>query len=400
MSEAVMSEPVDTNRAAFADREPEADRGASESAAVRAERLRAFGEAIDRIGKDARAKVGAEDVRHVKRLDTISHALMVAGRVLIHVSPEPVTFLLGVGALFVHKQLQAAEIGHTALHGTYDGLPGAERYQSKTFSWDTPIDEESWRTGHNVKHHGNTNVAGKDPDIHYGPIRLTVETPHAPKHRVQVPFAFLGLFPTFAFFTSWHFTGLSDVFMENGQPERFDVLKDRSPASIALAVKRAVRKYAPYYFVSYVALPALAGPMFWKVMLGNFLAETLRDVYSATTIFCGHVGEETASYPRGTRPGGRGEWYAMQVEASNDFAVPKPVSVLCGALDLQIEHHLFPTLPPERLRAIAPEVERACAEHGVRYRKESWGKTLRSMFRMLVKLSESGTPRDLLHRMA
>lgn len=372
----------------------------AESADERAARLRAFGEEIDRIGKAARAEVGTEDVRHVKRLDAISHALMVAGRVLIHVSPEPVSFLIGVGALFLHKQLQATEIGHTALHGAYDGLPGAERYQSKKFYWDTPIDEESWRTGHNVKHHGNTNVAGKDPDIHYGPIRLTTGTPHAKKHRFQVPFAFLGLFPTFAFFTSWHFTGLHDVFFENGQPERFDVLPDRSRASVRLAFTRAFRKYAPYYFVNYVVFPALAGPMFWKVMLGNFLAETMRDVYSATTIFCGHVGEDTASYPRGTRPSGRGEWCAMQVEASNDFDVPKPVSMLCGALDLQIEHHLFPTLPPERLRAIAPEVRRACEEHGVRYRKEPWGKTLSSMFRMLVRLSREGTPSDLLRSMA
>lgn len=373
---------------------------APETDEARAARLRAFGEEIDRIGREARALVGDEDVRHLRRLDRFSHALMVAGRVLIHASPDPFTFALGTFALFVHKQLQAAEIGHTVLHGTYDKLPGAERYRSKSFWWDTPIDEESWRIGHNVKHHGNTNVAGKDPDVHYGPIRLTADTPHATKHRFQVPFAFLGLFPSFAFFTSWHFTGLHDVFFDNGQPERFDVLADRSPKSVRLALRRSLRKYVPYYFVNYVFFPALAGPLFWKVALGNFLAETMRDVYSATTIFCGHVGEETAAYPHGTRPSGRGEWYAMQVEASNDFAVPKPLSVLCGALDLQIEHHLFPTLPPERLRQVAPAVERACREHGVRYRKESWPATLRSMFRKLVALSKDGTPRDLLHHVA
>jgi fatty acid desaturase len=46
----------------------------------------------------------------------------------------------------------------------------------------------------------------------------------------------------------------------------------------------------------------------------------------------------------------------MQVEASSNFEVSLPVSILCGALDKQIEHHLFPTLPPQRLRQIAPEV--------------------------------------------
>ena len=59
-----------------------------------------------------------------------------------------------------------------------------------------PIDEESWRAGHNVRHHQYTNVAGKDPDIHFGPVRLTEHTPHAPHHRFQLPFALLVLRPT------------------------------------------------------------------------------------------------------------------------------------------------------------------------------------------------------------
>ena len=47
---------------------------------------------------------------------------------------------------------------------------------------------------------------------------------------------------------------------------------------------------------------------------------------------------------------------AMQVEAANDFEVSLPISILCGGLDRQIEHHLFPTLAPPRLREIAPRV--------------------------------------------
>jgi linoleoyl-CoA desaturase len=66
----------------------------------------------------------------------------------------------------------------------------------------------------------------------------------------------------------------------------------------------------------------------------------------------------------------------MQVEATNNFEVSRPISILCGGLDKQIEHHLFPHLPPNRLREIAPEVRAACERHGIRYRTASWGKTL------------------------
>src|SRR5258705_7505803 len=104
-----------------------------------AERLRRFGEELDAVKRRAMARVGDEDLRHVRRLDLFSRSMEVVGRVLIHVSPEPITFFLGVGALWIHKQLQATEIGHTALHGCYDKLPGAGRFVSQSFAWDTPI---------------------------------------------------------------------------------------------------------------------------------------------------------------------------------------------------------------------------------------------------------------------
>ena len=343
--------------------------------------LERFGRAIDAIRERAEARVGAEDVSRVRKLNRFSRTMEVLGRVLIHVSIEPVGFLLGVGALWLHKQLQATEIGHTALHGAYDRLPGAEEFNSRSFSWDTPIDEESWRHGHNVRHHQYTNVAGRDPDIHFGFARLTEHTPWSPRNNRQLPFMLVVLAPNFTFLMNMHFTGLFDLYFGNGRPEQFDVISDRSPKTVKEVHRKALRKYVPYYLKNYVLFPALAGPMFWKVLLGNWMAETMRDLYSAATIYCGHVGEHVAAYPEGTRAHGRGEWYALQVEATHNFEVSRPVSVLCGGLDRQIEHHLFPRLSPERLREVAPEVRAVCAAHGVTYRTDTWGRTLKQALR-------------------
>jgi linoleoyl-CoA desaturase len=341
-----------------------------------AERFRAFGEELDALKEHTLARVGEADVAYVRNLNRFSRAMEIVGRVLIHFSPEPVTFMAGVVALWVHKQLQATEIGHTALHGAYDRLPGGEAFASKVFRWDTPIDEESWRHAHNVRHHGNTNVAGKDPDIHFGTVRLTEQTPWSARNRFQLAASLGILFPNFLFFIASHVSGINDAVLDNGRPEKFTVLPDRSRESVRAAWRKGLRKYVPYYLYNYVFFPALAGPMFWKVLLGNWLAETLRSVYSAATIFCGHVGHDVASYPAGTKAHGRGQWYAMQVEAANDFEVSLPVSILCGGLERQIEHHLFPTLPPRRLREIAPEVRAICEKYGVRYSTDTWGRTL------------------------
>ncbi|MBZ0252469.1 MAG: fatty acid desaturase, partial [Candidatus Methylomirabilis sp.] len=316
-------------------------------------RFARFGEAIDAIRKRVEAEIGEADLAHVKKMRRFSQAMEVTGRVLIHASFEPVGFLAGVVALWLHKQVEATEIGHTALHGAYDDLPGADAFRSKGFDWKVPIDEESWKVGHNQRHHGATNVAGKDPDIHFGPVRLNAHTPHNPVHYAQLPFMLGVLAPNFAFLMNLHFTGLSDVLADNGRPERFDFIERRDWKTAKSALRKALRKYGPYYGKEFVFFPLLAGPFFWKVLLGNWRTEVMRDVYSAATIYCGHVGEDVRDYPAGTQARGKGRWYAMQVEAANNFEVPLPVSILCGALDRQIEHHLFPKFPTNRLREIA-----------------------------------------------
>jgi linoleoyl-CoA desaturase len=196
-----------------------------------------------------------------------------------------------------------------------------------------------------------------------------------------------------------HFTGLTDLYLGNGRGG-MDFLKDRSAKTQLEVWKKALRKYVPYYFKNYVFFPALAGPFFWKVLLGNLMAEIMRDVYSAATIYCGHVGEEVRSYAEETKPLNRGHWYAMQVEASNNFEVSRPVSILCGGLDFQIEHHLFPALAPERLREIGPEVQAICERYGVVYRKESWGKTLVKALKHIQQLSQKEGVMGLVREMA
>ena len=192
-----------------------------------------------------------------------------------------------------------------------------------------------------------------------------------------------------------HFTGLNDWVLGHD-----DVLKDRSPESVRGAWAKALRKYIPYYLKNYLFYPALAGPFFGKVLIGNVLAEVCRDVYSAATIVCGHVGGDVKSWPAGTQPSGRGAGYAMQVEAANDFEVSLPISILCGGLDRQIEHHLFPTLAPPRLREIAPRVRAICEKYGVEYKTGSWAKTLRKALDHVARLSKESAVHEVIRAIA
>ena len=344
-------------------------------------RLESFARALDAIRKEVEADLGAKDLAHIERIATFSHRMEWLGRGLVHFSFEPFGFSFGVGALWLHKILELMEIGHTVLHGTYDRIPGADAYRSTAFRWKAPIEEESWRAAHNVRHHQYTNVAERDPDLDFGALRLSGRIPYKRVHRLQ-PLSNLLTWFAFASAINVHATGIIDVYARRHTPH---ALPDRSWRSIKAAHQRSLSKFARYYGREYVLFPLLAGPFFWKTLLGNALSDVGRDLFAAATIYCGHVG--ASDYPTESRAGGRARWYVMQVEASRDFEVSERVSILCGALNRQIEHHLFPRVPPNRLREIAPRVRAVCDAHGVRYRTDSWGRTLRDVLRGLHALS-------------
>lgn len=362
-------------------------RSTSKVAKEQDSRLEAFGRELEAIYREVEAKLGPEDALYIRRVRKVSQLSEIAGRTLIHFSLDPFTFSGGVLALWVHKQLETSEIGHMALHGAYEKFCEEEELHAKSFRWKFPVDEASWRLGHNARHHAFTNVAGKDPDIHFGFIRLTPETPHRWNNYIQLPTTLFFILPNFASAINTHVSGLLDVYLGNGLDEDFDFIDDRSWPSILEAHKKAFRKWVPYYAENYIFYPALAGPFFWKVLAGNYMADKMRDVFTGLTVLCGHVGEDVESYAADKKPRSRGEWYAMQVEGANSFEVSRPVSILCGALNLQIEHHLFPKLPPNRLREISPAVRACCEKYGVNYKSASWFKTAKKVFTRIAKLS-------------
>jgi NADPH-dependent stearoyl-CoA 9-desaturase len=347
------------------------------------ERLLAFGRALDQLKAEVEAQLGKEDARHILRIGRLSRTLEIGGRVLMQLSFDPLSFGIATSALFVHKALELMEIGHPALHGCYDGLPGAERFYSEGFSWKSPVDEDSWRKVHNIKHHQWTNIVGKDPDLNFAALRLSARVSYRLAHVLQ---PLTNILTTFGFGTALnlHVTGMLDIYLQNAE---LQVLSDTEPATVRAANRRFASKMLRHYGLEYGFYPLLAGPFFAKVLLGNLLSEVARDMFAAAIIYCGHVGAR--DFPAGTESKNRAEWYALQVEAARDVDVPNFVSILCGGLDKQIEHHLFPRLPPNRLRQIAPRVRAICAEHGIRHRNASWPATLTSVLRELARLSTS-----------
>ncbi|HEY6877389.1 MAG TPA: acyl-CoA desaturase [Polyangiales bacterium] len=342
--------------------------------------IRAFANALDALKREVEADLGDPDRRHIQRIRKLSRALEFSGRGLLHISIEPLTFAAGVFALSLHKCLELMEIGHMALHGAYEGLCPEDPMLAEQFVWKAPIDEACWRREHNVRHHQYTNIAGRDPDVDFGQMRLVPSIAFKPAHRFQ-PITNLLTWFGFATAINIHITGVLAPAGMCHDPPRARSGEPRTPRRAFFA------KAARYYAKEFVFYPLLAGPFFGKVALGNLLSDVARDLCAGSIIYCGHVG--AADYPEGTRAGSRARWYVMQAESASNVELPRALSILCGGLDKQIEHHLFPRLPPNRLRQIAPRVRALCARYGVAYRSAPWLESVVGVLRNLFAMSRA-----------
>ena len=101
---------------------------------------------------------------------------------------------------------------------------------------------------------------------------------------------------------------------------------------------------------------------------------------------------EEADFPLDSSPGRiDNAWAVHQVETTVDFA-PRSITAswLLGGLNFQIEHHLFSRICHVNYPAIAPVVERTCAEFGVRYnRNVTMAAAVRSHYRWLRRMGSA-----------
>ncbi|HEX7668731.1 MAG TPA: acyl-CoA desaturase, partial [Polyangiaceae bacterium] len=328
------------------------------------------------------AKIGEEDAAYIKRVRRIARRLEVSGRVLIHVSLEPVTFGLGVLGLGLYKIIENMELGHNVMHGQYDFMEDPT-LDSKTYEWDLVGTAKTWKHGHNVTHHTYTNVLGKDDDFGYMFFRLSSDVDWKPSHLFQyLANPLSGL--VFDHAVSYYHARPSEYLTaEKGTPERKAQRKTMLRDWLGLA-----RKTAQQYAKEYLFYPALAGPFAPKVALGNALASGVRNVWTYAVIQCGHLTETTSTFTEKDLEGEtRGGFYLRQILGSSNIQAGPVMGVLTGHLSHQIEHHLFPDIPARRYREMGGEVERICEKHGIPYNTGSLAEQFGSVMKALVRYS-------------
>ncbi|MGV8960695.1 MAG: fatty acid desaturase family protein [Stenotrophomonas sp.] len=328
--------------------------------ALSAAELKTFGEELDGVRARQLATLGAADARYIRRVVAGVRWTGVAGRALlflgafVHSVLVP-AWIAGVALLALSKILENMELAHNVIHGQYDWM-GDPQLQGSSYEWDIAGTADSWRKTHNFRHHTYTNVRGLDDDIGYGLLRIFPEQRWHPFFLTQPLVAVI-----FALLFEW---GIAIQDLRIGRLFNGKVTV-RQLWRQALPVRRKIGKQV---FKDYLLFPALAGPFFLPVLLGNVAANVIRNVWTYVIIFCGHFTADAETFPKECiREESRGHWYLRQLRGSSNLTGGKLMNLLSGNLSHQIEHHFFPDIPANRYADIAVDVKAICARYGQHY---------------------------------
>ncbi|RZI86145.1 MAG: acyl-CoA desaturase [Rubrivivax sp.] len=344
---------------------------------------------FEAIKQRHRAKLGPKDIAYIKGLRFKSRVSELLGRGLLWISPDPLTFSLGVAFTWLHRNLESLEIGHNVLHGQYDSFPEIPQFHSHNFKWKAPVDEEGWRREHNGQHHVHTNVYEKDPDLNHGILRMNDKQPWNSYHRWQVPMYLFFAYPIVLYGFNAQNLGFRQAYREVKFPLGNEGYAPVHPNGTLKELKR--RHWLStnrVLFKEYVLMPLLAlatGFSFFKVVLGNMLADGINNYWISLTIQATHFTEPLQPEDALAH---KGRWYVSQLDSSVNFKGSRFMSILWGHLNYQVEHHLFPDVPSHRYPDMAPEVRAVCERHGLPYKcNPGWFSAIRNYLGTMWKYS-------------
>lgn len=138
----------------------------------------------------------------------------------------------------------------------------------------------------------------------------------------------------------------------------------------------------------YIVFPLLAGPFFLPVLLGNIVANLMRNVWAFLIIFCGHFTEGAEMFTEAECENEtKGEWYIRQLLGSSNLEGGKLFHIMSGNLSHQIEHHMFPDIPAHRYAEMGVEVRAICEQYGLPYNTGSLSRQFGTVVKRIFRLS-------------
>ncbi|GAC58441.1 putative acyl-CoA desaturase [Gordonia hirsuta DSM 44140 = NBRC 16056] len=323
--------------------------------------VEALGVELDVLRRRVESDLGMRDVRYLRRTIAAQRGLEVLGRLALLGSNRRSLWLAGTVWLALSKIIENMELGHNVMHGQWDWMNDPEIH-STSWEWDMVCASPHWKHSHNYIHHKYTNVIDMDHDVGYKVLRVTRDQPWRVKNLFQ-PLQNLLLAATFEWGIALHDLDLAGIIKgtrprEEGIPE--------VKLFLAKAARQLGKDYVLFPAVSGVAQRSLRGAT--TTLAANATANLTRNVWAYAVIFCGHFPDGAEKFTVETlEDETQGQWYLRQMLGTANFEAGPALAFMSGNLCYQIEHHLYPDLPSNRLAEVSESVRELCDKYDLPY---------------------------------
>lgn len=222
-----------------------------------------------------------------------------------------------------------------------------------------------WQDKHNT-HHRNPNQLDLDGDIEVSVFAFTEEQ----ALKTKAPLRLLVRYQAFLFYPMLLLTSLSLL----GGGIAYLVRRERVRYPVA-EVTAVVAGIGLYLAILFVFLPP------WQAALFIVVHRALAGFHMGSVFAPNHKGMPVLD------PGAKLDYLRQQVLTARDV-LPNPViDYAYGGLNYQIEHHLFPNMPRNRLKDARKLVRAFCLERGIPYHETGFWQSQREILGYMHEVS-------------
>ncbi len=354
----------------------------------------AFARDLAVLRAELEADLGERDLAHFQKMARWGRTCTALGYATAWIAPNPVSAAL----LALGSSARWTIVTHHVMHRGLDKLEGGPRSKvwakgaRRWLDWLDWISPDAWAYEHNVLHHYRLGET-VDPDL--------VEHNMAKIRDAKLP-RFVKWAVVAFYAGTWKLTyyapntrqvlrrGEAEKRARNGEhveqiPAEATLFSEMDPRT--KEGRAFLGSILPYALARFVAAPLAFLPLgpvaSTNVLVNTALAEVLTNLHTFVIIVPNHAGDDLYRFDEPLHD--RNEFFVRQVLGSVNFRGGSDLAdFLQGFLNYQIEHHLFPDLPPLKYREAQPRVEALCAKHGIPYVMEGVGGRVRRMLSIMM----------------
>lgn len=254
-------------------------------------------------------------------------------------------------------------IMHDGNHNSYSSKAWVNKLMGRTIDL-VGGNAEMWKIQHNILHHTFTNIEGLDEDIM--PVNVLRFSPTNPKFKIH----------KYQHIYAWFFYSLMTVFWmlpkdwtSLARYHKKDLIKTTGRTTNGLLFQMIGTK--AFYFTYIIALPMIfSGVSWWAIILGWVVMHLVAGFLLAIIFQPAHVLEHHAFHnvEKDAALELDNSRLEHQLLSSANFGTNnKILTYLCGGLNFQIEHHLFPNICHVHYKAISKIVKKTAEDFNLPY---------------------------------